>query len=65
MSEETVEATYAGTAAAYIPRLGAHVAPGDTLTIPASMADEMGDLWRPAKAKRAARADDEKEPQTP
>lgn len=65
MSDETVEVEFAGTAACYIPRLGAHVSPGDVLTIPAWMADEMGDLWRPAKAKRAARTADEKEPQTP
>jgi hypothetical protein len=52
---DTVDATWDGPTV-YMPALGTYVRPGDTLTIPAAMAD--GDTrWsvgKPAKAKQPA-----------
>lgn len=48
---EYVRATYTGDDARDFPSLGRRVEPGDTLTIPASLADEMSDLWRITKAE--------------
>lgn len=44
-----VQAQWAGPPV-YIPALGVHVQPGDTLTVPAAWADG-DDRWKPTKAK--------------